>query len=262
MRSSIAIRLALLTVASMVAALPAFAATEIRIMPPNRSHFVVGQRFDIRVEATNANESLGSPPSGLRVSIDGVDVTASNVLDPGVGGERGAGGVGESSAAVSPRRRAGRAPVNSTNFFKRAHAFDRPGEHVISAQTADGASARVTVTVSAWQASRRGGRRVKNVILLLGDGMGAAHRTAARIVSHGVSDGKANGLLAMDTMEVTGQVMTFSLNSVITDSAPGMSAYVTGQKGTTTRLACIPTTRPASRLTTRASNTSASCSGV
>jgi alkaline phosphatase len=46
-----------------------------------------------------------------------------------------------------------------------------------------------------------------------------------------VYNGKAAGRLAMDTLEVTGMVMTGSLNSVITDSSPGMAAYVTGQKG-------------------------------
>ena len=34
----------------------------------------------------------------------------------------------------------------------------------------------------------------------------------------------------MDTLDVTGLVMTSSLNAVITDSSPGMSSYVTGQK--------------------------------
>jgi alkaline phosphatase len=68
------------------------------------------------------------------------------------------------------------------------------------------------------------------VILLLGDGMGAAHRTAARIVSRGVTGGGRLGSLAMDRMPVTGLVMTTSLNSVITDSAPGMGSYVTGHK--------------------------------
>ena len=38
--------------------------------------------------------------------------------------------------------------------------------------------------------------------------MGAAHRTAARIVSRGLHNGKAAGRLAMDTMDVTGMVMT------------------------------------------------------
>ena len=61
--------------------------------------------------------------------------------------------------------------------------------------------------------------------------MSVAHRTAARIVSKGLKNGKAAGHLAMDTLDVTGLVMTSSLNAVITDSSPGMSSYVTGQKG-------------------------------
>jgi alkaline phosphatase len=82
--------------------------------------------------------------------------------------------------------------------------------------------------------------RVRNVILLLGDGMGAAHRTAARLVSRGLRSGKAAGRLAMDTMEATGLVMTSSLNAVITDSAPGMSSYVTGQKGANNQVGVYP----------------------
>jgi alkaline phosphatase len=120
---------------------------------------------------------------------------------------------------------------------------------VIAAKTADGATTQVTVTASVWDPLGRAtptatrtnkGRdkslsrgdalkpRAKNIIFLLGDGMGMAHRTAARIISRGVADGKPKSLLAMDTLEVTGQVMTFALNSVITDSAPGMSSYSTG----------------------------------
>lgn len=224
----------------MVAAGSATAETRIRIMPPKRSQFALGQRFDLRVEATNVTEPQGAPPRGLRVTVDGVDVTNSNELDPGVSGERGAGGTGQTGGPLAPNRRAGRAPANSTNFFQRGRAFIRTGQHVISAQTSDGATASVTVTASAWLNQGTSGRRVRNVILFLGDGMGAAHRTAARIVSRGVTDGKANGPLAMDTMEVTGQVMTFSLNSVITDSAPGMAAYATGQKGNNNQVGVYP----------------------
>ena len=70
--------------------------------------------------------------------------------------------------------------------------------------------------------------------------MGAAHRTAARIVSRGVANGKAKGRLAMDTLPFTGQAMTFSLNSVITDSSPGMSAYVTGNKSNNNQEGVFP----------------------
>ncbi len=82
----------------------------------------------------------------------------------------------------------------------------------------------------AWQQPTATTPPVKNVILLLGDGMGIAVRTAARVLSRGYRDGKADGRLAMDTMEATGLVMTSALNALITDSAPGMSSYVTGHK--------------------------------
>jgi alkaline phosphatase len=47
---------------------------------------------------------------------------------------------------------------------------------------------------------------------MIGDGMGIAHRTAARVVLNGVSQGKALAPLAMDTFPVTGLVQTSSLN--------------------------------------------------
>ena len=75
-----------------------------------------------------------------------------------------------------------------------------------------------------------GAQKVKNIIILLGDGMGAAQRTAARIVAGGYAQGKVITPLAMDTFPVTGMVKTASLNSVVTDSAPGMTAYVSGNK--------------------------------
>jgi alkaline phosphatase len=74
------------------------------------------------------------------------------------------------------------------------------------------------------------GPKVRNIIILLGDGMGAAQRTAARIVKGGYAQGKAIEPLAMDTFPATALVKTASLNSVVTDSAPGMTAYVSGNK--------------------------------
>ncbi len=208
-------------------AAPLAADTRIRIMPPDRATFALGQRFDIRVEATS---DTAAPPRGLRVFIDGVDVTAKNILDAGTGGERGAGGAGCSDRSLPVWQRAGQAPPTTTNFLLRGHSWSAPGAHTLRATTSDGGEARVAVTATAWNAARAGAARARNVILFLGDGMGAAHRTAARIISRGVSNGKADAPLAMDTLEVSGQVMTASLNAVITDSAPGMASYVTGSK--------------------------------
>lgn len=221
---------ALATGLVVAAAAGASAQTSIRIMPPDRTTVAVGQRFDIRVEATSPGGSAAPAPARLRVWLDDTEVTGRNVLDAGSGGQRGASGSGRDDDGRGERPIAP-APANTANFLLETHAFERPGLHTISASTADGARASVQVAVVGWSASKPGVPRARNIILFLGDGMGAAHRTAARILGRGVEAGKAVGLLAMDRLPVTGQVMTFSLNSVITDSAPGMSAYVTGSKG-------------------------------
>src|SRR5262249_30134225 len=51
---------------------------------------------------------------------------------------------------------------------------------------------------------------------------------AARIVEFGVTAGNPNGFLAMEQFPGTGLVTTHSLNSIVTDSAPGMGCYTTG----------------------------------
>jgi alkaline phosphatase len=48
----------------------------------------------------------------------------------------------------------------------------------------------------------------------------------------------------MDTLDVTGLVMTSSLNAVITDSSPGMAAYVTGQKSNNNQQGVFPDHTP------------------
>ncbi|MEQ1749194.1 MAG: alkaline phosphatase, partial [Prosthecobacter sp.] len=83
-------------------------------------------------------------------------------------------------------------------------------------------------------------RKAKNIIYLIGDGMGIAHRTAARIVAKGVSQGKAIDRLAMDTMPYTALLMTASLNSIVTDSAPGAACYSTGNKSNNNQEGVFP----------------------
>ena len=209
-------RSALLALGALLLGAPAlFAATTIRIMPPDGGVLAAGQLVDIRVEATSDGNSA---PAGLRVWVDGEEWTARN----------------------DPRAQDGAAPA-STNFLSRRFSRTTAGPLVIRATTSDGASAESHLRVDAWAGpARRGQPRARNVILFLGDGMGAAHRTAARLVSRGTHNGKAAGRLAMDTLEVTGQVMTGSLNAVITYSSPGMAAYVTGQKNANNQEGVFP----------------------
>lgn len=77
----------------------------------------------------------------------------------------------------------------------------------------------------------------KNVIFFLGDGMGMTTMTAARIYSVG-----EDGELAMDTLPETAFVKTFSNDAQVTDSAPSMSAYMTGVKMNNEVLSMSPDT--------------------
>ena len=81
-----------------------------------------------------------------------------------------------------------------------------------------------------WDVYASGPRRVKNVILFVGDGMTIANRTAARVLSKGIVEGKYQGKLAFDDMPSTAMIGTSGSDSLITDSANSMSAYTTGHK--------------------------------
>ncbi len=65
----------------------------------------------------------------------------------------------------------------------------------------------------------------KNVIFFLGDGYGMVPMTAARIYAAG-----EDGELTIDTFPETAFVKTYSNDAQVTDSAPSMSAYMTGVK--------------------------------
>ncbi|UOQ69398.1 alkaline phosphatase [Hymenobacter volaticus] len=76
-----------------------------------------------------------------------------------------------------------------------------------------------------------------NVIMYIGDGFGLAPKTAARMAMGQGRDGKrfntdANfQVLALDKLKYNATVTTHSLNSWITDSAPGASVYACGKRG-------------------------------
>jgi alkaline phosphatase len=72
--------------------------------------------------------------------------------------------------------------------------------------------------------------KAKNVILFVGDGLSVAHRTGARILSKGINEGKANGYLNTDDFPHMAFIGTSGTDSIATDSANSMSAYMTGHK--------------------------------
>ena len=87
-----------------------------------------------------------------------------------------------------------------------------------------GAAVLVAV-IAASCASTSDSSTPRNVIFFLGDGMGITTMTAARIYKVG-----EDGSLTMDTLPESGFVKTYSNDAQVTDSAPSMSAYMTGVK--------------------------------
>jgi len=70
-----------------------------------------------------------------------------------------------------------------------------------------------------------GKSQVKNIILMIGDGMGGAQVASARIRALG-----ADKKLYMEKMPVTGLVNTYAANNLVTDSAAAATALASGYK--------------------------------
>jgi alkaline phosphatase len=201
----------LLALALAAMALPAFALpTGVTVTPPDGSRFLVHQRFDLRVEGKGVPGATGYSAT---LAVDGKPVAFTSGA--------------QHTASTDELSKAGWG-----GFNLRGYAFAQEGEHTVTATFSDSTG---TVSVSAKVLvvdpfSKRGGGRslTRNIVILLGDGMGVAHRTAARVVKYGATAGQPNGRLEMEQFPGTGLVSTHSLNSIITDSAPGMSGYVSG----------------------------------
>lgn len=184
--------------------------------PPYISRFLPDQRFDLQA---TIQADAGQ-------TITGAVFKVNNVTVPG-------------TVTVTS--------IGSDKFSVALRAYSTPSAGVktltVEATQSGGtvATAQGNFEVVPMTRSRLNGvRKAKNIIYLIGDGMGIAHRTAARIVSKGVSQGKAVEPLAMDRMPHTALLMTGSLNSIVTDSAPGAACYSTGNKSNNNQEGVFP----------------------
>lgn len=87
--------------------------------------------------------------------------------------------------------------------------------------------------------------RVKNIIYMIGDGMGVSHITAAQIAQDYTP-------LAMERAHYVGLVKTYSANSRITDSAAAGTALSTGHKTNNGMIGVTPDGKPVSSIRDRA----------
>ncbi len=184
--------------------------------PPYISRFLPGQRFDLQA---TVKPDAATTITAISFEVDGVAVANPVTLAP---------------ATVA-------AASGSTLGTARAYSKSAPGVHTLTVKATQSDGQKVSATGNfEVVAITQEGRRAKNVIFLIGDGMGIAHRTAARLVRHGASMGKANDRLAIDQLPYTALVNTHSLNSIVTDSAPGASCYSTGNKNNNNQEGVFP----------------------
>jgi len=178
-------------------ALPAAAQT---VYPLNRAEILAGSRFDLKVEFPGQVEA-----SSVKLTLNGQDYT--KVL-------------GKTATMIADETGKG-----ESSLVLRDVSISKPGNYTV--EVSDGTNTRKL----SWNVYGTAAKpRAKNVILFIGDGFSIGHRTAARILSKGISDGKVNGKLAIDDMPAMALLTTQGTDSIITDSANAAHAYTTGHK--------------------------------
>jgi alkaline phosphatase len=170
------------------------------IYPIDKAQILTGAGFDLKVEFPGAPSA-----TDIKVTIDGED-----------------------AAKVTGRPAyitADEDGLGHTAYWIRGARLEKSGKTTVEASA--GAD-HATVVWDVYATPE--GRKARNVILLVGDGLSMAHRTAARMLSKGIAQGIYGGELAMDDMPHMALVSTSGTDSIVTDSANAMTAYATGHK--------------------------------
>ncbi len=187
--------------ASTILAGAAEAAT---VYPLDRATILAGSPFDFKVEFAETVK-----PEDVKVTVNGQDYKA----------------VFGAEAEFVESEKGKEDKTLGSALILRKLVLAKPGDYKVEA-SAGGETKTVTWTVYDTPATAK----AKNVIFLLGDGLSMAHRTGARLMSKGMTEGKADGRLNLDDVDLRAFVGTSATDAVATDSANTMSAYMTGHK--------------------------------
>ena len=174
------------------------------IMPLDRATILVASPFDFKVELDTVH-----PQAEIAVTVNGQPYAEL---------------FGKAADYVAEEKDEDGKVLGSA-LILRDLALATAGDYTVEVKAGD-ESKTVTWTVYATPETAK----AKNVIFMVADGLSVAHRTAARIMSKGMTEGKADGRLAMDDLDHMAFIGTSSTHSIATDSANTMSAYMTGHK--------------------------------
>ncbi|TCQ06086.1 alkaline phosphatase [Rhizobium sp. PP-F2F-G36] len=196
------------------------AAQATTVYPLSRATILAGSPFDFKIELPGVVKS-----EDVKVTVNGEDYAAA---------------LGSAAEFVAEEKGKEDKVLGSSLILRGARIL-KAGSYKVDV-TAGGETKSVTWEVYETTAQPK----AKNVIFLLGDGLSVAHRTGARIMSKGMTEGKANGRLAMDDLDHMAFVGTSATDAIATDSANTMSAYMTGHKTAVNALGVYADRTPAS----------------
>ncbi|MEO7724546.1 MAG: alkaline phosphatase [Chthoniobacterales bacterium] len=191
---------------------PAFcwAAPQVSIRLPERFRLLAQQQFDFRVEATG----LASLDATVTVQVNGKPV-------------------GTYVPEVTTDNDSNPADLDKAWTYRNV-SFPTPGVKEITVTVSDnGAQGQATHRVGVQDFDLNGGKR-KSIVLFIGDAMGTTYRDAGRIVAKSTEnrfrEGFFDQLQNMDTMPVSGMVMTYAEDRLVPDSANTATAWASGNK--------------------------------
>ncbi|MBK5073974.1 alkaline phosphatase [Budviciaceae bacterium CWB-B4] len=188
-----------LTFALVPVVIPA-TASAVNIYPIDRATMLTGGKFDFKVEFDKQVD-----PAQVSIKINGK--AYQQVWD-------------QKSEFIKDED-----GLNASSLVIKNVDITTPGDYKVEVSAGD---EKGSVSWNVYQTPEK--RQAKNVILFIGDGLSVAHRTAARVMSKGITEGKANGRLAIDDLTNMAFIGTSSTDSIAADSANTMSAYMTGHK--------------------------------
>lgn len=185
----------------LMALLSTASAASLKVYPYTGAKFLAGQQFDIRIEAADLQDFKSAT-----VTLDGKELAGLSQTSSGAG---------------------------KYEWSLRNQTLNRGGAHTLTVRL-DTAAGVVEKTQS-WtvESFTKSSRSAKNVIIVVGDGMGWNTLQAAQIIGKGYNseNGMLNGML--ETMTDPGGMATVvnsSLDSFITDSANSAAGIMSGQK--------------------------------
>ena len=189
------------------------------VYPLDRATILTGSPFDFKVEFNSVVK-----PEDVKITVNGQDYKAT---------------LGKEVEFVAEEKNKDK--VLGSAVILRGVTLAKAGDYKVEV-AAGSETKNITWTVYGTPEQAK----AKNVIFLIADGLSVAHRTAARIMSKGMTEGKANGRLNMDDVPPAAFIGTSATDAVATDSANTMSAYMTGHKTAVNAIGVYADRTPAS----------------